>query len=465
MDDYSTYYDDLGVPEDAAPEQIRSAYYTKIKEYHPDHFQQRPDWVKHQAEETTKILNESYSVLSDPAKREKYDEEIKAFREHSRRAEEEESRRREEEERLRREASERLRRDEASKRRWEEEQRLHREATEKRRREEAERHRRAEEKERLRREVERRRRLIFGGGAVVGLVAIIVALVGSVSVGSDKKTTPLTPTTTFEVVLDYTLNLNQMVAIGGYDQTYLKFDHENFPVTEKKGQEKVELYLIPFGSSIRQTEILPKIDKMGFRPAGLRELLAFGAQYPNEQRKYDIFALGSVIVQSDAIVVPALSGSGSGQCGRCLTGTPAHSTMRNSFRAGDWTSYTRYLALRKDEKNASTTTLPLLSVENIPAPDFTFTDPIEVYRYAETKNYFNGRIPEFEGKVVRISGVLKINYDWPRFIGVTGTGFRARCYSIEELPPTTSIGKRITIQGVFLEIPAEVRLKSCVVVP
>ena len=41
-------------------------------------------------------------------------------------------------------------------------------------------------------------------------------------------------------------------------------------------------------------EVLKKLEKLGLRPATLPELLAFGATYPNKQRKFPIVALGSV---------------------------------------------------------------------------------------------------------------------------------------------------------------------------
>ena len=41
-------------------------------------------------------------------------------------------------------------------------------------------------------------------------------------------------------------------------------------------------------------EILERMDKSGFRPAFLEELLAFATKFPDEQRKFPIVALGSV---------------------------------------------------------------------------------------------------------------------------------------------------------------------------
>jgi len=66
---YQDYYDILGVPRKATPEEIRSAFRKKAREYHPD---VAKDKVK--GAEKFKEVNEAYEVLSDPAKRTKYDQ-------------------------------------------------------------------------------------------------------------------------------------------------------------------------------------------------------------------------------------------------------------------------------------------------------------------------------------------------------------------------------------------------------
>ena len=69
MMDYKDYYEILGVPRTATPEEIRSAFRKKAREYHPD---VAKDKVK--GAEKFKEVNEAYEVLSDPAKRTKYDQ-------------------------------------------------------------------------------------------------------------------------------------------------------------------------------------------------------------------------------------------------------------------------------------------------------------------------------------------------------------------------------------------------------
>ena len=63
------YYEVLGIKKDATDADIKSAYRRKAKECHPD---LHPD--DKQAEERFKELNEAHEVLSDPEKRQRYDQ-------------------------------------------------------------------------------------------------------------------------------------------------------------------------------------------------------------------------------------------------------------------------------------------------------------------------------------------------------------------------------------------------------
>ncbi len=65
---YKDYYKTLGVKKESTPEEIKRAYRTLARKYHPD-VSKAPDAAKR-----FKELNEANEVLSDPEKRRRYDE-------------------------------------------------------------------------------------------------------------------------------------------------------------------------------------------------------------------------------------------------------------------------------------------------------------------------------------------------------------------------------------------------------
>ena len=66
---FKDYYEVLGVPRKASAAEIKKAFRKLAREHHPDVAKN-----KRTAEEKFKEINEAYEVLSDPAKRKKYDE-------------------------------------------------------------------------------------------------------------------------------------------------------------------------------------------------------------------------------------------------------------------------------------------------------------------------------------------------------------------------------------------------------
>src|SRR5438309_7515940 len=66
---FKDYYEVLGVPRTASEDDIKKSFRKLARQYHPDVAK-----TKKGAEDKFKEINEAYEVLSDPAKRKKYDE-------------------------------------------------------------------------------------------------------------------------------------------------------------------------------------------------------------------------------------------------------------------------------------------------------------------------------------------------------------------------------------------------------
>jgi len=66
---FRDYYETLGVSKTASADEIKSAFRKLARKHHPDVAKDKKG-----AEEKFKQINEAYEVLSDPAKRQKYDQ-------------------------------------------------------------------------------------------------------------------------------------------------------------------------------------------------------------------------------------------------------------------------------------------------------------------------------------------------------------------------------------------------------
>lgn len=96
-----------------------------------------------------------------------------------------------------------------------------------------------------------------------------------------------------KVVVDYTKTLAEMISAGKYDWVNENITQERFPVSGNKKEER-ELVLFHFNRVISSENAIAEMEKAGFVPCDILDLLALGASQPELQRQFPIIALGSV---------------------------------------------------------------------------------------------------------------------------------------------------------------------------
>ncbi|QQR60354.1 hypothetical protein IPH19_02970 [Candidatus Uhrbacteria bacterium] len=76
---------------------------------------------------------------------------------------------------------------------------------------------------------------------------------------------------------------------------------------------EIEFEFVHLDKEMHTDAILAELDRLGFRPALYEELLGFTKQYPDEQRKFPIVALGSVCWQGGGLGSPCANGGDAGR--------------------------------------------------------------------------------------------------------------------------------------------------------
>ncbi|MCG2694619.1 hypothetical protein L6261_00860, partial [Candidatus Parcubacteria bacterium] len=86
------------------------------------------------------------------------------------------------------------------------------------------------------------------------------------------------------------------VAEGKYDWSNSDVTSKNFPRSENGTKGEREVALFHFNKTMTSEQVIAEMDKVGYRPATIWELLGLGIAQPNLQREFPIIALGSVCV-------------------------------------------------------------------------------------------------------------------------------------------------------------------------
>lgn len=141
------------------------------------------------------------------------------------------------------------------------------------------------------------------------------------------------------ISVNYELSIEEAARLGGYNFINRDITSENFPTKPDGMIEKksITVELVHFNREISTDDALHELDKMGMRPAELRELLAFGQTYPDIQRKFPVIALGSFWQYRHSRYFPFLFSGGSERDLR----------MGEEYKDEGWGNLCRFAAVRK----------------------------------------------------------------------------------------------------------------------
>lgn len=120
----------------------------------------------------------------------------------------------------------------------------------------------------------------------------------------------------YRVTVDRDKKLTVMIQAGRYDWTDSDITERHFPV-EGSGTVEVDIEFVHYNRVMSTDDVLNDLDRRGYRPATIDELLALGADPKTRdlQREFPIVALGSVWQELyGRRGVAALGGNASRRC-------------------------------------------------------------------------------------------------------------------------------------------------------
>ncbi|MFC1623604.1 hypothetical protein ACFL05_00595 [Patescibacteria group bacterium] len=142
-------------------------------------------------------------------------------------------------------------------------------------------------------------------------------------------------THTFTILVDETKTVEELVKEGKFDWSNDDIISKNFPQPEGGAKSEKEIALFHFNKTMTSDDVIAEMDKDGYRPATIWELLGLGIIQPDLQREFPIIALGSVCV---------LLG------GRRVAGLYRHAGERPldlGWFVDSWSDFCRFAGVRK----------------------------------------------------------------------------------------------------------------------
>ena len=136
------------------------------------------------------------------------------------------------------------------------------------------------------------------------------------------------------ITIDYGRSLQELIAAGNYYWADAQITAHKFPVSGV-GTKTLRVKLFHFGRDISSDDAVAAMKEGGFEPATHVHGLAFGAAFPDEQRKYPIACLGS-----SAWLVSC-------RCVMCLDRDAAERVLCLESCGGEWSGRWRFLGIQE----------------------------------------------------------------------------------------------------------------------
>lgn len=142
------------------------------------------------------------------------------------------------------------------------------------------------------------------------------------------------------IMVDYNRSIEELAMRPRYDIVHGQVTSANFP-TSRTDVAEVTIDFVCFGRKISPPEALPKLDKMGYRPAEARELLTFGGlpEYQNFKKKSRILSAAHLIDQPFRLVL-------------FLDSTENFHYVGTKWFADQWEKTVRFAAVRKPKQES-----------------------------------------------------------------------------------------------------------------
>ncbi len=139
----------------------------------------------------------------------------------------------------------------------------------------------------------------------------------------------------FYAIVNRDLSLAEAISAGHYDWVNPDIVGAKWTPSLGSGSKEARYEVLHFGRNIESDDAEAEIkrDERGLHSADLTETLAFGAKFPEEQRKYPVVGLGSV------------AEVGGGRRVACLRRGGSERYLDLGGRGGRWGGSCRFLAV------------------------------------------------------------------------------------------------------------------------